>query len=358
MARKIAGSSERREKLRKKAQAEIENSGKSGKRESILNFKEEVSWYKPVETCIKNDYQVNRIDIIPFIIESENHPDVRAKNGGLSVGDPNYELDLFIHPNQGVNENIPVLCLAKTYGEKCPICEDRSRMFDLSNKDEKLIEKLRPRHRVFYNVIDKNSTDGATQIWDSSAFLFKDVMNNKLKRLKARGKKGELTPADWEEGNTICFTGENVKGGADFEYIKFIDFEFDERDYTYPDPASEEGKKNAYSLGVYLIPLTYDQVWEIYYGEKRGSLKEEDVPNHTTIRKPHNIDELEQSEEQPETDNPCPGGYVFGKDNQKQKMCSGEEIDGVVCSDTTFEECEKAKENIVSNPRKERASRT
>jgi hypothetical protein len=343
MARKLTGADDRRAKLRKKAQEEIDNAGREGKRKSIMNFGEDVSWYKPVDTNAKNNYQVNRIDIIPFIIESENHPDVRRSNGGLEVGDPNYELDLFIHFNMGVNADMPVLCLAKTYGEKCPICEDRGRMFDSANRDDKLIDKLRPRHRVFYNIIDKNSEDNTTKIWDSSAFLFKEVMGNKLKIMKARGK-GELAPADWEEGCTICFTGEMTKGGADFEYIKFIDFEFEDRNYTYPDPASKDGKENAYSLGLYITPPTYEEVWEIYYGEKMGTPSEDkETPDHIAIRKPHKIEE-EETVQPEEDENPCPGGYVFGKENQKHDMCSGGDIDGIVCGDETFNACEKAKE--------------
>jgi hypothetical protein len=361
MARRLSGADERRAKLRKKAQEDIENSGKSSNRKSIINVGEDVSWYKPVETNIKNNYQVNKIDIIPFIIKTENHPDVRRLDRDCKVGDPGFELDVYIHFNIGVNADTAVMCLAKTYKEKCPICEDRSRMFDLPNKDDKTIDRLRPRNRVFYNVIDKTNNDEITQIWDSSAFLFKEVLNNKLKIMKARGK-GELILADWDEGRTICFTGELAKGGADFDYIKFVDFDFEERKYTYPDPASKEGQENAYALDTYITPPTYQEVWELHYGEKMGSAEDKEIPDHIAIRKEHKIEDAPSTspvpeENNPEKDNPCPGGYKFGTDNQKHDLCSGSEIDGVICPDATFTSCEKVKLEENQESKKTRGSR-
>lgn len=345
MARRLSGSEERRAKLRQKIQNDVDNTGSRGKWKSILDLDQNVSWYKPVNTNEKTDFQTNKIDIIPFIIMSENHPDVRHRKGDSKVGDPGFDLDISYHRNMGVNEDTPVLCLAKTYEEKCPICEDLSRMYNLVNKDEEKIKKLKPKRRVYYNVIDKTNDEEISQVWDSSFYLFKEGLNNKLRILKAQGIE-DLAPADWEDGVSICFNGKHRPGGDGYkDFTLCEDFSFEKRDYTYPDPASKEGKENAYCFDALMAPPTYEEVWEIYYGEKMGSAEEKDIPDHIAIRKPHQIDKSEtpKSEEDTSSDSRCPGGYEFGADNQKHDMCTGSEIDGKQCDDDTFNSCEQEK---------------
>ena len=88
-----------------------------------------------------------KLDIVPYEVKSENHPD------GRGPGDIWYKYPFAVHHGIGVR-NDSFVCLASV-GKKCPVCQERER---LTNKDKeeyaKVIKKLWPQKFVAYNIDD------------------------------------------------------------------------------------------------------------------------------------------------------------------------------------------------------------
>ena len=97
--------------------AESYNSRNSGgKRAGVIDWKKldgDVKFFTPKEGR-------NRINIIPYVIKTKNHPLVRSKSA--EVGDLDYVLDVYTHRGVGPTEST-VLCLKETYEKPCPVCE-------------------------------------------------------------------------------------------------------------------------------------------------------------------------------------------------------------------------------------------
>ena len=134
-------------------------------------FKQDfINWKK----CIKNGLSEfepiknNRINIIPYVIKSKDHPLVKA--GKREVGDLDVRLDIWAHKYLGP-VNADVICPKKTYGKPCPVCEEVRRLYDEGKKDD--AKKLNASRRTLLNVqpiIQGEAED--LKYWEVSHFLF------------------------------------------------------------------------------------------------------------------------------------------------------------------------------------------
>ena len=82
--------------------------------------------------CKEGDHLV---DIIPYFAGG-NDPDPE-----VGEGTDTYKLEVFAHGGIGPNEDM-VVCLAKTFNKKCPICEHRKSLLKEASPDENLIDEL------------------------------------------------------------------------------------------------------------------------------------------------------------------------------------------------------------------------
>lgn len=85
-----------------------------------------------------------------------------------------YGIDLWIHYSIGADESA-YLCLDKMRGERCPLCEERSRASGAG--EEELADALRPRGRVAVWVIDRSQEGKGPMVWNMPAGLDKDFSN-------------------------------------------------------------------------------------------------------------------------------------------------------------------------------------
>ena len=113
----------KREKM--KARQESETTRITTKKSARMVL--DISGYDEVKRFKMDDKKSSKqeIDIIPYVISSENHPDYPA----MEIGEEDYKLAVSVHRGIGT-DNLPVVCLKETYSKKCPICEERQSLMD------------------------------------------------------------------------------------------------------------------------------------------------------------------------------------------------------------------------------------
>ena len=137
------------------------DSGSSSKG-GVINYRNhdgEIKFFSPAEGK-------NRINIVPYVIKSKNHPLV--KSGEAEVGEKDYVLDFYAHRGVGPAEKT-VLCLKNTYGKPCPICEQAAALRKAGK--EKEANALKPSRRVVYNIEDLKEP-GVLKVFETSHYLF------------------------------------------------------------------------------------------------------------------------------------------------------------------------------------------
>lgn len=281
--------------------------------------------------------------ILPYIIRSENHPEVVA--GRMEIGDEDYFLEFGIHRGIGPQDSSSVLCLDMTFGKPCPICE-HARELKADGSKQNLPW---PSRRVLYNVME-NRTD-EIKIFEVSEKLFHRELKGKL----SRSERGFFDYSDLEDGAMIkCWVDENRSGR--FKFSEFKDFEFVDRD-----PLPEEILDRSIALEMLLNIPTYEQVEQFYNGEittidyREASAEDEkpqEKPREERVKRSEKRKEPEKGEEAKEERKPrkkkgelsygseCPYGLIFGEDfDTDRKKC------GIECDDETYAKCEEAYES-------------
>lgn len=280
-----------------------------GLRRGIMSY-DDVVFFKPEEGR-------NRINIIPYTIKSKNHPLVRS--GDCKVGEKDYIMDIFAHRSIGAGES-SVICLKKTYGKPCPVCE-QSETFRKQGKEDEAAA-LRPSRRVFYNVQDLK--DGKLKIFETSHFLFEKELIDEARD----GEEGFVNFADEDEGKEISFKAVKEKKGK-IEYLAFKSFRFEDRE----DKLDEDLFEDAVSFDEVMNVPTYEQVQKMLYGEDEEDELPEDSEEETAKtdrgakKEPEEEEDddeeaVEKAPEKPKkSDGGCPYGHEFGKDCDAYNEC-------------------------------------
>ena len=331
--------------LAKRYQRSYESKDSGGVRKGVMNYSD-VEFYKPEEGR-------NRINIIPYTIKTKNHPLV--KSGDFEIGDKDYLMDVWVHKNVGASES-SVVCLKKTYGKPCPICE-QAELFKKEGK-EKESKALSATRRVFYNVQDLK--DGKLKIFETSHYLFEKELIDEARD----GEDGYVNFADEEEGKEISFKASKVKKGK-IEYLEFKSFRFEDRE----DKIDDDLLENAVSFDEIMNVPTYEQAEKILFGsdeDDEGEESDEPEDDEEEVRKPtkskareeddepeddndeyetpkkspkkeKSFDDMEDVEEKPKKScSDCPYGFKFGKDCEKHDECDDCDI---------WDKCCKASKN-------------
>jgi hypothetical protein len=277
--------------LAKRAKISHSTKDQGGGGSRVINFKDidgEVQFFQPA-------VGKNAINIIPFEIKSKNHPLV--KQGQMEIGELDYCLDIWTHRNVGPSES-SVICLKKTYGKACPICEEVEKMKKAGK--EKEAAALLARRRVFYNVEDTRRKPGELQVFEVSHYLFEKELIDEA-RNDEDGEDSFVDFADPETGSVIRFRcSKETKGG--FEFNEFKSFSFAERE----DPIDDELLASAISFDEYLNVQNYEQIQAILFGADEDEEDEEDEEDKPASKKAHpkkpvkEIDDDEDSEDDDE----------------------------------------------------------
>ena len=309
-------------------------------RKSVLDWKKvdgEVTFFKPVEGK-------NRINIIPYVIKTKNHPLV--KKGEFSVGDSDYVMDFFIHKSVGPTES-SVLCLKSTFGKPCPVCELQAKLRKEGKEDE--AKALKPSRRVAYNIEDTKEP-GKLKVFETSHYLFEKEL---IDEARDDEENGFVDFADPEEGKEVKFRASKTSQGG-YEFLEFKSFGFEDRD----EKISSKLLKQAISFDEILTIPTYEEVEKILYGAEDSEDDDEDSedePKKKSSKKSskedsdddeeeedsddsgdeENDDEEEEEEEKPskksskdddedsedEPKKKCPYGHKYGVDTDVYDDC-------------------------------------
>lgn len=305
MAVKRLTKEERKRLLRDRQNENIKNKdsgGVHGKRVLNLSDYKDVIFYKPKKGT-------NRIDILPFIVSAENHPQK------LKIGAEDYVLDIWVHGWVGPSDD-SFVCLKRTYGKPCPICEEMSRLLQEENPNKKQIDSLKPKRRCYYNVIDLEDTVSTEKIklFEVSQFLFEKELLE-----EAETAEDEVVYfSDLEEGRSIRFRASEEKMDTGKGFLKYKSFSFERRKKTYKESIFDQ----VFPLDALLIMPSYEEVKNSFFGiDENGETVEqsqregddEDRPNkETSSRKSSGAAKKEK----------CPHGYKFGVECDDFDVCA------------------------------------
>lgn len=181
-------------------------------------------------------------------------------------GEWTYVLIIFVHYGVGVNQD-GYICMARTYGKRCPICEYREELRKAEDYDEDLVKSLNPKKRCFYNVLvsdnEKEQAKGV-QIWDASHWLMERHLVIMAKIPTRTGQATAVEPyvlfSNSEVGKSIAFERIGAKMTTDFIGHRFVD-----RDYTIPPEFV------GFSIDSFLRIPTYEEVHAAFYGTEEES---------------------------------------------------------------------------------------
>lgn len=327
---------------------------------------------------------MNTFDIIPYEVSIGNHPI------GIEPGELFQQLKYKVHYEIGA-ENKQIVC-PTTVGKKCPICEHRAALYKDPNADKDELQKLKPKDRIVFNIIDLDDEDEGIQIFDYSPHLFAGALYEELD-----ATEGEFNNLfDLDSGFTIKARFAEKKLGSN-KFLECTRVDFEERQ-----PYGDDQVADCLDLDKALVILSYDEINKIFMdldeeptsgkaddddekptGRQRSSRKpeqeeaapsgrsrrnrtpepdpepEDDVPNEfpedepepepTSRRRGRRAEpEPEPETAEPESgDNQCPSGYNFGVDTDTEDACDK-------CPNDIWEACKKAKSESKPERRRRR----
>ncbi len=275
------------------------------------------------------------IDILPYVA-GNNQPTVVEKP--TKEGEWAYVLDIFVHKNVGPGKTT-VVCPAKNYGKRCPICEE---IDDLTRDGMEYREiPFTIRRQCCYNVLvmdDATTESKGVQVWDVPYSYSEGAIV-----AIAQSRKGSMIPfsdPSKEYGRSVIFDV------GDDTYKKITGHRFEQRDYDIPD----EIVAQAHCLDELIIVHTYDELADILWGEGGKKPAQEETSAGRSLRNRGNLPSDERPEEaesgrsslrnQSSTagndENRCPIGAKFGEDNDKYADCTTD------CN--CFQACAEAKD--------------
>ena len=260
----------------------------SGSKGGVINYRAhdgEIKFFSPAEGK-------HRINIIPYVIKTKNHPLV--KSGEAEIGEKDYVLDFYAHRGVGPAEKT-VLCLKNTYGKPCPICEQAAALRKAGK--EKEANALKPSRRVVYNIEDLKEP-GVLKVFETSHYLFEKEL---IEEARDDDEGGFIDFADEEEGMEIKFRASKVtKNGM--EFTEFKSFGFEDRD----EKLDEKLLEDAISFDELLTVPTYEEAEKILYGEDKDDEDDEDDEDEPAPKKSSKKIDEDEDDEDDEDEEPAP----------------------------------------------------
>lgn len=200
---------------------------------------------------------VYRWDFLPYEVKADHNP--HADKGSLG-----FERIYFVHKNIGPNE-ATVTCLAKTFGDPCPICEHRAKIArEGASKDA--LKALQPSERQLFIIVDTEAKKEEIEIFDHSEWLFGKYLREKIE--KADPGDDYEAFADLQDGQTLKISAKEVKGPG-YSWYDCANIEFKKRTREYP----ESILSKVPDLDECVVRPTYEEVDELFF---KGTDRDED----------------------------------------------------------------------------------
>ena len=252
--------------------------------------------------CGEGDHMV---DVIPF--EAGNNMPVPQNT---AEGDTSWFLDLWIHRNVGVLGH-PFPCLARNWGERCPICDElRDNRDKYTEEDWK---NAKAKRRSIYLIWSHGNTadeEKGIQIWDVAHWFMED----KLSVISIKPKGGGTIPYyDIDIGKHVRFQ----RRGTGMTNTQYLGHSFFDRDNPeIPDYILDQ----TFPLDECVIHPSYDELYKIFHqSESTPAAKEEEAsePEESAAEEPKTAEE-----DSPILgDDECPGGGTMGVDIEQLDAC-------------------------------------
>lgn len=293
-------------------------------------FKEDAN--VQVWKCVKGQHD---IDIIPY--------QAGGNDPQMSKGDWTYVLEIFVHRNVGSEEGRAFICMAKTYGKPCPICEHRKELIE-RDADPEVIKSLSVSRfpRSIYNIVDHGDArqSRTVMVFETSHFLFEKQLIE-LSQSSPREIEEGMPPiidfADPEEGYGLTFNRVGEQQSTRFEGLRFN---------KRKNAISQKIMDQAMVLDEIIHIPTYEEVYEAFWGQKMqdadasdrsGGSPERAVSGGTrgsSRSRSQREDAAESTDDDdsylnknPDEGSPdvgadeCPNGGIFGEDHEKLDEC-------------------------------------
>ena len=284
---------------------------------------EKIEFYTPMEG-------MQKFNIIPFEIKSKMHPLVAS--GHAEVGELDIFLDFYVHRYVGPNKEA-FICPKKTYGKRCPACEEMFKLYDA--QDTESAKLLKPSRRAIMNIQPLHGgRPGGLQVFEVSHFLF---MKELLEEAHAcTGGDDIVIYADIEEGRVVSFRVIMEDFGGK-KTPRFKSFKFEAREHQVSDALIDQ----ALSFDDGLVLKSQEEIEKILYGGSDGGGvwsrqedkaapekpnpfddKKEDAPVVRERPAPVQAQPREEEVKKPDAGNKCPYGHQWGKDTDKKPECN------------------------------------
>ena len=251
------------------------------------------------------------IDIIPYRL-TERHP--RVVMGKAKAGTWGYVFPAWMHDNVGPNKD-RYMCLAKTYGQPCPICEYRNQRSGQPDATDEEIKALRPKQYAteVYNIIDQNQREKGVQVWVVSGYHFGRHIETMSHQPEALGG-GRIvytnwrmgTPPDYMDGGRHIGFTVKLPGGQNQDFSAHT-FHFRKADLPV------QYIQQAYCLDDLVHVPTYDEVRDVFFAG--GSAAAEAEPQQPVAQS--------QRAASGPAPGACPYGAVIGLDYGQYADCNG-----------------------------------
>ena len=293
------------------------------------------------------------LDIMPYVVTADNHPDRNEQFEIALKGDIWYKLPFKIHRNIGAN-NETVVC-PTSFGKKCPICDYRLKLIK-EGKDREEYNPLKASLRNLYCVIPLGSKkyEEKPHIWDVSQFLFQNLLNDELEE----NPDYEIFP-DLEEGLSLRIRFDSKTIGTSQPFAEASRIDFKEREHEYEESILDKIPK----LDELLNILSFKELETLFFelddetspSEEITPMDDDDDEPVITKRRKKKVITAQEEEDEPEEedetpvmrrkttqktgsapsrkkqskkpdisgddDNKCPHGYQFGVDTEKFDEC-------------------------------------
>jgi hypothetical protein len=276
------------------------------------------------------------LDVIPYVVTGDNHPDKDEEYGIAVKGELWYKRPYWLHRGVGP-DNQSVVC-PSSVGKPCPICEYRAQLLkDGARWDDDTVKALKPSMRNLYVVIPKNNKNYSEEphIWDISQFLFQDKLNEEIQE----NEEYETFP-DLEEGYTVRIRfAEGTFGSNKFAEVSRIDFI--ERKKPYDESILEKIP----SLDDMLEVLPYPTIEAMFFGNMSPDEDEEEEYDDEEKKKKRKVDEDEDIDDdmEEEEDEEDDDEEVDEDEDDEEDDEDDEDIDDEEDEDEEEEEHDKKK---------------
>lgn len=132
--------------------------------------------------------KVYPINFVPYVIESENHPDRKTNAQGVEEyvsGDVWYRHPYKIHARVGPNRE-DVVC-PTSWNNPCPICEFVQELFNEYEANRKAISNTRAKEQSLYLIQNPKDKDELS-VFPYSMFKFGDFLDNEIRSTLAENR--------------------------------------------------------------------------------------------------------------------------------------------------------------------------